>query len=175
MQRGGVGGLDAPAWPSGCPSPRCAPEHGLGFGKPVLCGARPPARARVLLFDCFLTQKCTFRGAKAELERNKGRVVSARHGRSACVIGSPIGGLEFSTDCWGGFRREKFLYLTCDTARGQRWDCACATRQTHQEALALASATPVQPSLCAPPSVGHCLSSGVPMTDFTYFFTHRNR
>ena len=62
----------------------------------------------------------------------------------------------------------QFLYLTCDTARGQRWVWAYTTRQTHQEALALASATPVQPSLSAPPSVGHCLSSRVPMTDFTF-------
>ena len=38
---------------------------------------------------------------------------------------------------------------------------ACATRQTHQEALALATGTLVQPSLSAPPSVGHCLSSRV--------------
>ena len=65
----------------------------------------------------------------------------------------------------------QFLYLTCDTARGQRWVWAYTTRQTHQEALALASATPVQPSLSAPPSVGHCLSSRVPMTDFTFFLT----
>ena len=65
----------------------------------------------------------------------------------------------------------QFLYLTCDTARGQRWVLAYTTRQTHQEALALASATPVQPSLSAPPSVGHCLSSRVPMTDFTFFLT----
>ena len=67
----------------------------------------------------------------------------------------------------------QFLYLTCDTARGQRWVWAYTTRQTHQEALALASATPVQPSLSAPPSVGHCLSSRVPMTDFTFFLTFR--
>jgi hypothetical protein len=63
------------------------------------------------------------------------------------------------------------LYLTCDTARDQRWVLAYTTRQAHQEALALASATPVQPSLSAPPSVGHCLSSRVPMTDFTFFWT----
>ena len=46
-----------------------------------------------------------------------------------------------------------FLYLTCGTARGPRWDEACATRQTHREALAPASATPVQSSLTlsAPP------------------------
>ena len=90
------------------PEPGVRPNVDLATNSAFCAACGPDARARAVFF-CFLALKRTFRGAKAELEVHKGRAVSARHGRSACVNGSPIGGLDFSADCSGGCRMEKIV------------------------------------------------------------------